>query len=325
MALSVPGADDALPTVRADQLALSSEVGRWLIDRIWSAGVGIIGGAPKCAKSWLGLEMAISVASGAPLLGRFAVHAPGPTLVYLAEDALPHVRERIAGVCTHRGLDLAALDLHVITAPVVRLDLRDDQRKLVATIDRIEPKLLVLDPLVRLHRLDENSSSEISALLGYLRELQRRTDLAVVLVHHMSKRGRPQLGQALRGSGDLHAWVDHGAYLTRAGDRLRLTLEHRTAPSADPLELRLVSNADGGGTHLELVDGGPLAGDESALAQPSLHQLVLAALRRAPKPLSRSELRALLRVNNNRLGVVLAELESSAQLLRSDDGLSLPR
>jgi len=47
------------------------------------------------------------------------------------------------------------------------------------------PALLVLDPLVRLHAIDENAASEIAALLGYyLRALQRQASSAIALVHH---------------------------------------------------------------------------------------------------------------------------------------------
>lgn len=318
--------DDALPTSRAGDLAVTPEGTRWLIDHVWSKGVGIIGGIPKSAKSWLGLDMAISVASNTPFLGRFDVQDPGPTLVYLAEDALPQVRERIAGNCAHRQIPLESLDLHVITAPVVRLDKPDDQRRLAATIEKFAPKLLVLDPLVRLHRLDENNSGEISHLLGYLRELQRTHALAIVLVHHMSKRVRAQLGQALRGSGDLHAWVDHGAYLTRSADKLRLTLEHRTAPAQDPIELRLVSRPDGTATHLELDDDAQAtqtADKPPAPNVPALHELVIDTLRRAQGPVSRANLRATLRVNNNRLGDVLVNLERQSRIVRSELGLTL--
>ena len=211
--------DDTLPTRRAAALDSGDCNGtfRWRIDQVWGEGVGILGGPPKCAKSWFGLDMAISLASATAFLGHFAVRDPGPTLVYLAEDALPQVRARIAGICQHRAIDLAQLEVHVITAPAVRLDQALDQKRLAATLESIHPKLLLLDPLVRLHRLDENSSADISALLGYLRELQRRYDVAIVVVHHMRKAIRAHLGQALRGSGDLYAWTDHAAYLTRSG------------------------------------------------------------------------------------------------------------
>ncbi len=301
----------------------------WRIDQVWGDGVGILGGLPKSAKSWFGLDMAVSLASATPLLDHFPVRDPGPTLIYLAEDDLRQVRSRIAGICQHRGLDLDALDLHVITAPAVRLDQHADQRRLTITVNRLRPKLLVLDPLVRLHRLDENSSADISALLGFLRELQRSNDVAIVVVHHMRKAIRAHLGQALRGSGDLHAWNDHGLYLTRTGPggaRLRLTVEHRAAPAIDPIELRLVSDPDGSGTHLEVVgpaNGDPPSSVDIGARTPSLPERVLALLRAASTPMSRAQLRASLRINNNRLGDALAELQSTGRIRRGDDGLSI--
>ncbi|MCU0694252.1 MAG: helicase RepA family protein, partial [Polyangiaceae bacterium] len=298
----------------------------WRIDQIWGDGVGILGGPPKCTKSWFGLDMAISLASATPLLGRFQARDPGPALVYLAQDALRQVRSRIAGICQHRHLDIDSIDLHVITAPVVRLDQDADQKRLSITVDRIRPKLLLLDPLVRLHRLDENSSSDISALLGFLREQQRRSDVAIVVVHHMRKAVRSQLGQALRGSADLHAWNDHGVYLTRtgpAGACIRLTLEHRAAPSIDPLELRLVSEPDGSATHLQVV--GPASDDPDPTvplaAAPSLNDRIWAVLRGGSAPISRAQLRATLRINNNRIGDAIAELERAGRIRRTDNGI----
>ena len=92
---------------------------RWLVEQLWCANaVGVIGGAPKCAKTWLGLDLALSVATGTPCLGKYNVPEPGPVLVYLAEDALPAVRERVDGMARHRGLDLAEVEVHVITASV---------------------------------------------------------------------------------------------------------------------------------------------------------------------------------------------------------------
>ena len=97
-----------LPVVRVGEIQSEDDAQRWLVEELWGArSVGVIGGAPKCSKTWLGLDIALSVATGTACLGKYAVPEPGPVLVYLAEDALPAVRERVAGMARHRGIDLA--------------------------------------------------------------------------------------------------------------------------------------------------------------------------------------------------------------------------
>ncbi|MDT8442554.1 MAG: AAA family ATPase [Desulfuromonadales bacterium] len=318
MAVTEP--HERLPVVPVAQLDRQEPHQRWLITDLWGRGaVGIIGGAPKCCKSWLGLDMATSVASATPCLGRFSVEDPGTSLIYLAEDALPMVRARVAALCEHRGLDIAHLDVKVIATPTLRLDRASDQQRLAATLEHIRPRLLLLDPLVRLHRLDENSAADISGLLGYLRELQRCFATAVVLVHHASKKHRAQPGQALRGSGDLHAFGDDNAYLARHGENLVLTLEHRQAKAPEPLALRLASRPDGSATHLEPLLPLPVAQGKTLALADAVVQLLAATNR----PLGRTTLRAQLKVNNQRLGDALTQLQQQNRLVRTGDGWQL--
>ncbi len=56
-----------LPVQPAWQLADRPEQQRWLVDGLWSEeAVGIIGGEPKCGKSFLALDLAVAVAAGIP-------------------------------------------------------------------------------------------------------------------------------------------------------------------------------------------------------------------------------------------------------------------
>ena len=305
-----------LPTLPVHALDEQPTQAQWLVRQLWgAAAVGVIGGVPKTAKSWLGLELAVAVASGSACLGRFPVETPGPVVAYLAEDALHAVRHRVAQICQHRGLTLTTLNLHVVTAPSLRLDLEPDRRALDQTLAELQPKLLLLDPLIRLHRLDENSSADISGLLGFLRELNRRHDLALILVHHMAKRARQDLGQALRGSSDLNAWTDSACYLVRHHQQLRLTVQHRAAPAPEPMLLHLAGGDDEPcRLQLDGVDTEP----------PPLAEAVRAALRHAQKPCSRAALRQQLRVNNARLGETLRSLEERGLVIRRNSGWTLP-
>jgi hypothetical protein len=320
--MSPSSAPDELEVAQAAALPEQLAADAWLVRTLWSRrAVGFISGHPKVGKTWLGLDVAISVASGTPCLGLFPVDDQGPALVYLAEDALPRVRERLASLCALRNLYLDALPLYVITTTSLRLDDDGDRLRLEATIARLKPRLLLLDPLVRLHSGDENDVRYVSALLGFLRTLSRNHQLAIALVHHMSKKNRRQLGQSLRGSSDLWAWADSAAYLTRVKSHVLLSVEHRAAAAPDPLPLILATGPDGCSPHLERAPDSnaapPLATPPAA---PSLAERVRQALREAAAPVSRVALRQKLGVNNQRLGDLLGEMERDGLLAHDAAG-----
>ena len=84
---------------RASQLDPVAEELCWLVEGLWAdQAVGIVGGEPKSGKSFLALDLAVAVASGAPCLGRFPVAKTGRVLLYAAEDAYHVVRQRLQGI-----------------------------------------------------------------------------------------------------------------------------------------------------------------------------------------------------------------------------------
>jgi hypothetical protein len=286
--------------------------------------VGLIGGEPKCGKSFLALDLAVAVATGAPALRRFSVTRTGPVLLYAAEDPPPVVRQRLLGIARAADVPFEALDLHLITEPTLRLDLEADRVRLRDTVRTLRPRLLVLDPFVRLHRIDENAASEVAPLLAFLRSLQRRTGAAVVLVHHARKGAtHTRGGQALRGSSELHAWGDSNLYLRRQGERLCLTTEHRAAASCNDLALALRSQGEALALHI--VEPTPEPKSPRPNADGALEPRVLHVLTEADAPVRRDVLRRACRVRNDTLGHVLARLVQQRRILHNHDGYRLPR
>ncbi len=306
-----------LPVCRAAQLAEKPESHRWLIEALWSdEAVGIVGGEPKCGKSFLALDLAVAVASGAPALRRYAVPRPGPVLLFAAEDPLHVVRDRLAAIAQAAGVDFDTLDVHVITQPTLRLDLEADWKRLRQTVAALRPRLLVLDPFVRLHRIDENAAGEVAPLLASLRTLQRQLHTAVLVVHHARKGGdRRRPGQALRGSSELHAWGDSNLYLHRSPEDITLHVEHRAAPGLDALSLELR-----GGAGLALRANLAPASSPPAL-DPA--ERVRHALARAPRPLTRAELRDACRIRTQTLGQALAQLTARGAVVQRGERYSL--
>ncbi|TFH49898.1 MAG: AAA family ATPase [Lysobacterales bacterium] len=308
-----------LPISRACDLATEAPEHQWLIEELWAEeAVGILGGEPKCCKSFLALDMAVSVASGSPCLRRFPVRRTGPVLLFPAEDSLGVVRQRLVGICAAAGTAFDALPLYVITAPRLLLDVPQDRQRLRQAVAVVNPALLVLDPFIRLHRADENASREVAPLLGYLRELQREFHVAVLLVHHVRKRsGKDRPGQALRGSSDLHGWGDSNLYLRRNCSHLRLAIEHRAAPAADDINVDLVTH--GAALALSVIDS-----PAESLAQPaSVAERVVQAMAQTAGPLSAQKLRKLCRIRTATLCETLTVLRNQGRVLHGSAGYSL--
>jgi RecA-family ATPase len=311
-----------LPVQPAWRLAEAPEQRRWLVDQLWSEeAVGIIGGEPKCCKSFLALDLAVAIASGTPCLRRFAVQRPGRVLLYPAEDALHVVRQRLEGICAAAGIALAELDVQVITAPSLRLDLEADRARLEQTVASLRPRLLILDPFVRLHRIDENVSGEVAPLLAFLRELQRRHAVAIAVVHHARKgAGAIRAGQALRGSSEFHAWGDSNLYLRRdADDRIALTVEHRAAAAIAAITLELVQRDDALALRPVQADHRNEPRGEAT----SIDQRIAALLEEAGQPRSFAELRASCRVRAKTLYERLAAMIAAGIIAKSASGYSL--
>jgi RecA-family ATPase len=308
-----------LPVEAAHLLAVRAEEHRWLIDGLWAEeAVGIVGGEPKCCKSFLALDMAVAVASGTACLRRYAVARPGRVLLFAAEDALHIVRGRLDGICRAAGVELANIDIQVITAPSVRLDVEVDRKSLAETVAALRPRLLILDPFVRLHRIDENVSGEVAPLLAYLRELQRRHQLAVVVVHHARKgAGKARAGQALRGSSEFHAWGDSNLYLRRLGEELTLAVEQRAAASATGISLRL--HGEGQALALEVFDDRATAEEGTLAVEERVEQLLV----EATAPMSVAELRTACHVRNATLHQALAALATAGRVTRSAAGYAI--
>jgi hypothetical protein len=308
-----------LPVQRASQLASNGPQTQWLVEELWTEqAVGILGGEPKCCKSFLALDLAVSVASGAACLRQFPVRRSGPVLLFPAEDSLAVVRQRLEGIAAAAQVPFATLPVQVITAPSLRLDTPSDCQRLARTIQQHRPLLLILDPLIRLHRVEENDATQMAALLSYLRGLQRQFQLAVMLVHHARKdshSSRP--GQALRGSSELHGWGDSNLYLRRRGSQLTLSTEHRAAPPHEHIPLQLVQ-ADSALS---------LAVVQRPDPQPDLPQTPVERVRQAlaqlQEPVAARQLQKLCGIRTAALCAALAELSTKGEVVRDAKGYQL--
>ena len=302
-----------LPVKRAAEIT-ESPPQQWLVESLWTQqAVGVLCAQPKSGKSWLALDFAVSVASGTPVLDRFAVPDPGPVLIFPAEDAVTVVRDRLAGICRHRDVDFESLDVWIIGSSVLRLDTPRDCEALEETVAALRPRLLILDPLIRIHGADENSATEIAKILSFLRHVQRTYETAVQLIHHARKNGAGDPGLGLRGSTEIRAWSDTNLYI-RHRRGLELVVEHRAAPAPAPVRLSLSAD-DESAVHVAIEDAPP--------ATPDLRDLIVGLLESTKGALSREAIRGEVGARNQTVGQTLAVLLEEGRIEKIGAGYRL--
>jgi hypothetical protein len=292
----------------------------WLVEHLWQrAGTGIIGGAAKGAKTWLALDLALSIASGTRALDTFPIHHPGAVVYVSAEGGEGYVKQRLNALCVHRGLSLNSLPHRLEVIPrAIRIDTEEGFGRLRATIKALAPTLLVLDPLVRLHRLDENSAASVSGLLSNLTDLQQTHNLAIILIHHARKQGagsRDMGGQDFRGSSDFYAWGDSNIFVKKKGQsRFVISAEHRAAPATEKWTLQTTKDEH---PRLQIVDDAGLEEfDQSREAgNEKMDTGILDLLRHGPRSIE--EVRKAVKGSNGRISEAINRLEAGKKIAKA--------
>jgi DNA-binding transcriptional ArsR family regulator len=247
----------------------------WVVEDLIAAGnLIVVAGRPGGLKTWIALDLAISTAAGEDWLGVFST-AGRPVLFVDAENGPILLQQRLSGLLAARG---HSSDLPFFIADGRGLDLTraQDQAKLSHWVHVLQPGLVILDNLRRLHSADENSSKEMAPVLGSLKRLATDSGVAIVFVHHLSK-GVDDLEQAIRGTGDIDAIVDGALGVEKKGHN-HVTVRHLKARWSEPVPDFDVRLAKGAADQIRLEYVPSSSGTKLAAAQTQ----ILALLSRGP-------------------------------------------
>jgi hypothetical protein len=203
--------------------AIVAAVGRW-----------------KTTKSYGMLDICIAVATGRPAFGTLAIPEPGPVLFINEESGRAALWRRLDALCRGRGIppeDLRGL-LHVAANARVKLDDPSWQARLIVDAKAIGPRLIVLDPLVRMKGVgrDESAQKEMDVVVEFVRELREETGSAVCFVHHTGHQG-----EHMRGSSDLESVWETRLRWKRDGQSplVDIESEHREAEAGPVVRYRI--------------------------------------------------------------------------------------
>ena len=198
---------DVLNVAELPVVSAASFAGKPVPERLWivldmipSGTVTLLTGDGGVGKSRLVKQLGIAVAVGREWIG--APPERGPVVFVSAEDDLDELHRRVIAIANAQGIDIVKLnDFHfvplagsdaVMGAPDSKSGIIRETaiwRGLVAIVERIKPKLVILDTLADIFAGNESARREARQFIGILRGLAIEHSLAVVLLAHPSLSG----------------------------------------------------------------------------------------------------------------------------------------
>lgn len=174
---------------------------RWLVGSFAVRGqLSVLVAPPGAGKSTLGIAYGVAAATGRGEIVGETVHESVKAWIWNNEDDKPELRRRLAAVMQHWGIAPTELrgrlalnsgserPLMVARAGkdgvVQRLP---DIDAIIEIVRREGIGLLIVDPFVETHAVDENDNAQVKAVAALWREVARRCDCAVIIVHHTGK------------------------------------------------------------------------------------------------------------------------------------------
>lgn len=211
---------------------------QWLADGFLTEGLFILAGPPKVGKSWLSLNIALSVAKGTMVLSSFKTNKAG--VVYLAlEDNHRRIQSRIQNNLYYETDKKAPDNLYFpeITNNVPKLNEGgiDELEKLV--LDHPEVKLIIIDTLGRIRadkrRGDNNIYLADYELLAELQEFALRNKICVLVVHHTKKGSEENVFEEISGTTGITGAADAMMVLKKVRGEHKLFITGRDIVEAE--------------------------------------------------------------------------------------------
>ena len=170
-----------------------------------SGGITALYAPPKCAKSFVAVELALEATLGGSFWGQ--VFSEPLTVLYIAAERYADTRDRIEASCKRRGIPFPA-KLHLLAKtdgpPKV-----DNGKHLLGIHDlvrELKPQLIIFDTFSRMSSHDQNRENETDEVAEAFRRIVLAADngCAGVIIHHQGK----DKSKGLRGSTALMGAVD---------------------------------------------------------------------------------------------------------------------
>lgn len=203
----------------------------WLIDD-WlpDKSITFLVSPPESYKTWMLLDLAVSVASGVPFLGRYEVAQTGPTLIIQQEDSHSGLTDRLALIVEQKlklRTDLDGETWQIPKMPDLPIyihpdrKLRFDNKKVLEELEEqirvIKPKVIMIDPLYSTTSTTDNYMADLANRMMVLKAWRDKYGCSFVIAHHSKKNLDPDstAREDSWGSQFLNAFLEAGWQVRR--------------------------------------------------------------------------------------------------------------
>lgn len=198
----------------------------WLPDK----SITFLISPPESYKTWILLDLAVSISGNVPFLGRYRVNNPGPTLIIQQEDSHTGLTDRLALIVEQKmganaNLDgdswqipaMPDLPIYVHPSRMLRFDNKKVLEELEKQIEAIKPRVVMIDPLYSTTAAVDNYMADLANQMMVLKTWRDKYGCSFVLAHHSKKNLDPDstAREDSWGSQFLNAFLEAGWQVRR--------------------------------------------------------------------------------------------------------------
>ena len=204
---------------------------QWLVeDWLPDASITFLISPPESYKTWILLDLAVSVSAGVPFLGSYPVNSTGPTLIIQQEDSHSGLTDRLALIVEQKlGLNaniegdnwqvpsMPDLPIYVHPSRMLRFDNKKVLEELEKQIEIIKPKVIMIDPLYSTTAAVDNYMADLANQMMVLKTWRDKYGCSFVIAHHSKKNLDPDstAREDSWGSQFLNAFLEAGWQVRR--------------------------------------------------------------------------------------------------------------
>ncbi len=223
---------DELKTVNCEQLMTTPlKPIEFCVDGMISTGLFILAGAPKIGKSWLALDIALSIAKGEKILGRET--KCGTALYLCLEDSHTRIQNRLFELTSEPTENLHFAIMAGTLGGVLENQIENFKSQ------HTDLRIIIIDTLQKIRSGDDASYASDYKELSVLKELADKLKIAILLVHHTRKCRDSDPFNMISGTTGISGCVDGSMVLIEKQRSSGEAVLHCVGRDIENLELHL--------------------------------------------------------------------------------------